>query len=119
MTDIVKRLRQGVACGDDPIVDEAADLIEALEKRVRIAEAALQKLARGELRLSKVQDGSVMFSPADERLVRHLKEMEWALLEVLEYFEDNADVVDGPYGNEPDFHMQMSMMIKQVLEMEP
>jgi hypothetical protein len=119
MTNIVKRLREGVACGDDPIVDEAADYIEALERRVKVAETALRKLARGELRLSKVDGTSVMFGPADERLVRHLREMEWALLEVLEYFEDNADIVDGPDGNEPDFHMQMSMMIKQVLEMEP
>ena len=114
MDDIVKRLREGVACGDDPIVDEAADYIEALRKRVRIAEMALQKLARGELRLSKVQDGSVMFSPADERLVRHLKEMEWALLEVLEYFEDNADLIMGPEEDEPNFHMQMAVMIKQI-----
>ena len=29
--DLVKRLRKGVMCGDDPIVDEAADRIEKLE----------------------------------------------------------------------------------------
>jgi hypothetical protein len=29
--DLVKRLRKGVMCGDDPIVDEAADRIETLE----------------------------------------------------------------------------------------
>ena len=31
MTDLVKRLRKGVMCGDDPIVEEAADRIEKLE----------------------------------------------------------------------------------------
>jgi hypothetical protein len=36
--DLVKRLRKGVMCGDDPIVDEAADRIEKLE-------AALQEIA--------------------------------------------------------------------------
>ena len=29
--DLVKRWRQGVMCGDDPIVEEAADRIEQLE----------------------------------------------------------------------------------------
>jgi len=38
--DLVKRLRKGVMCGDDPIVDEAADRIEKLE-------AALVKVAGG------------------------------------------------------------------------
>ena len=33
--DLVKRLRQGVMCGDDPIVDEAADRIEKLEAALR------------------------------------------------------------------------------------
>ena len=33
--DLVKRLRQGVMCGDDPIVDEAADRIEKLETALR------------------------------------------------------------------------------------
>jgi len=36
--DLVKRLRKGVMCGDDPIVDEAANRIEQLE-------AALQEIA--------------------------------------------------------------------------
>jgi len=34
--DLVKRLRQGVMCGDDPIVDEAADRIELLEKHMQL-----------------------------------------------------------------------------------
>ena len=34
--DIVKRLRKGVMCGDDPIVDEAADRIEELEKNFEL-----------------------------------------------------------------------------------
>jgi len=38
--DLVQRLRKGVMCGDDPIVDEAADRIEKLE-------AALAKVAEG------------------------------------------------------------------------
>jgi len=33
--DLVKRLRKGVMCGDDPIVDEAADRIEKLEAALR------------------------------------------------------------------------------------
>ena len=33
--DLVKRLRKGVMCGDDPIVDEAADRIEKLEAVLR------------------------------------------------------------------------------------
>ena len=33
--DLVKRLRKGVMCGDDPIVDEAADRIEELEAALR------------------------------------------------------------------------------------
>jgi exonuclease VII small subunit len=32
--DLVKRLRKGVMCGDDPIVDEAADRIEKLEAAI-------------------------------------------------------------------------------------
>ena len=38
--DLVKRLRKGVMCGDDPTVDEAADRIEKLE-------AALREIAAG------------------------------------------------------------------------
>jgi len=34
--DLVKRLRQGVMCGDDPIVDEAADRIEKLEANIKL-----------------------------------------------------------------------------------
>jgi hypothetical protein len=34
--DLVKRLRQGVMCGDDPIVDEAADRIEKLEENIEL-----------------------------------------------------------------------------------
>jgi len=37
--DLVKRLRKGIMCGDDPIVEEAADRIEKLE-------AALRKIDR-------------------------------------------------------------------------
>ena len=33
--DLVKRLRKGVMCGDDPIVDKAADRIEKLEAALR------------------------------------------------------------------------------------
>ena len=33
--DLVKRLRKGVMCGDDPIVDAAADRIEQLEAALR------------------------------------------------------------------------------------
>ena len=33
--DLVNRLRKGVMCGDDPIVDEAADRIEKLEAALR------------------------------------------------------------------------------------
>jgi exonuclease VII small subunit len=99
--------------------DQKTAYIEELEHRVKLAETAFQKLARGELRLSTVHGSSVKYSPADARLVRHLKEMEWALEEVLEYFEDHADVVEGPDGDDPNFHMQMACMIKQVLEMEP
>ena len=32
--DLVKQLRKGVMCGDDPIVDEAADRIEKLEAAI-------------------------------------------------------------------------------------
>ena len=32
--DLVKRLRKGVMCGDDPIVDKAADRIEKLESDI-------------------------------------------------------------------------------------
>jgi len=35
--DLVKRLRKGVMCGDDPIVDEAADRIEKLEEQAHYA----------------------------------------------------------------------------------
>jgi hypothetical protein len=38
--DLVKRLRKGIMCGDDPIVEEAADRIEKLE-------AALLEIAAG------------------------------------------------------------------------
>ena len=34
--DLVKRLRKGVMCGDDPIVDEAADRIEKLEANIKL-----------------------------------------------------------------------------------
>ena len=34
--DLVKRLRKGVMCGDDPIVDEAADRIEKLEENIEL-----------------------------------------------------------------------------------
>ena len=30
--DLVKRLRKGVMCGDDPVIEEAADRIEELEQ---------------------------------------------------------------------------------------
>ena len=33
--DLVKRLRKGIMCGDDPIVEEAADRIEKLEAALR------------------------------------------------------------------------------------
>jgi hypothetical protein len=33
--DLVKRLRKGIMCGDDPIVEEAADRIEKLETALR------------------------------------------------------------------------------------
>jgi len=33
--DLVKRLRKGIMCGDDPIVEEAADRIEKLESALR------------------------------------------------------------------------------------
>ena len=39
--DLVKRLRKGVMCGDDPIVDEAADRIEELELRALLLEGFL------------------------------------------------------------------------------
>ena len=33
--DLVKRLRKGIMCGDDPIVEEAAARIEKLEAALR------------------------------------------------------------------------------------
>ena len=33
--DLVKRLRKGVMCGDDPIIEEAASRIEKLEAALR------------------------------------------------------------------------------------
>jgi len=43
--DLVKRLRKGVMCGDDPIVEEAADRIEKLEEDVGVLIAASIRLS--------------------------------------------------------------------------
>ena len=42
--DLVERLRKGVMCGDDPIVDEAADCIEKLEEENGVLFAANVRL---------------------------------------------------------------------------
>jgi hypothetical protein len=49
--DLVKRLRKGVMCGDDPIVDEAADRIDKLEAALaKIAQHDMQAIAMDALR---------------------------------------------------------------------
>jgi hypothetical protein len=42
--DLVQRLRKGVMCGDDPIVDEAADRIKKLEEENGVLFAANVRL---------------------------------------------------------------------------
>jgi len=44
--DLVKRLRKGIMCGDDPIVEEAADRIERLDAALR------EIIERAEYRMS-------------------------------------------------------------------
>ena len=54
--DLVERLRKGVMCGDDSIVDEAADRIEKLEEEVE----RLQNIRHYGLRhIMRVKDGEV------------------------------------------------------------
>jgi uncharacterized coiled-coil DUF342 family protein len=59
--DLVKRLRKGVMCGDDPVIEEAADRIDELGAandklscdalqlydRIEKLEAALREIAEG------------------------------------------------------------------------
>ncbi len=54
--------------------------------------------------------------PEIDRLKAKLAKYEAALEECLEYFEDNADVVDGDYGQPaPDKVMRLQQMVEQTL----
>jgi len=67
--DLVQRLRKGVMCGDDPIVDEAADRIENLEEEVDILISACIRLA------SRIDIDSDAYDDRIEKLEAALREI--------------------------------------------
>ena len=90
--DLVERLRKGVMCGDDPIVDEAADRIEKLEEENSVLFVANIRLnSRADLdcdhyrdRIEKLEalveqlrdDNSSMIDDYDADLLRQEKRIE-------------------------------------------
>lgn len=53
----------------------------------------------------------------EETTHKRIESLESVLHEVLEYFENRSDIVDGPEGTQlPNKEMQLASEIKQVLE---
>jgi len=73
--DLVKRLRKGVVCGDDPIVDEAADRIEQLDASSEgwkeIADEYFDAICERNTRIEKLEEQAHYANGVADLAVKH------------------------------------------------